>query len=72
MQLRAFLRQIDEMSSEDKQGLLAHLIHSLHNVPMGASDEEILKRDEEMESGHVQPISHKTFLDLNAQILRPH
>ena len=54
--------QVDELSTEDRQGLLAYLIHSLPSPPLGADDQEVMRREAEMDSGEVQAISHEQFL----------
>ncbi len=55
-------KQADQLSTEDKAGLAAHLLASLASPPLGADNAEIDRRDEEMDSGLVQPISHSDFL----------
>ena len=55
--------EADQLSHEDRAGLIAHLINSLPNPPQGADDEEVLKREAEMDTGIVQPITHEEFLD---------
>lgn len=55
-------KQTEGLSREDQEGLLTHLLHSLSNSTEGISDEEVTKRDEEMESGTVAPISHNQFI----------
>ena len=54
--------QVDELSAEDRQGLLAYLIHSLPSPPVGADDHEIMQREAEMDAGEVLAISHQQFL----------
>jgi hypothetical protein len=60
--LMALQKQADELSQEDREGLLAYLIHGLPGVPTGSDDEEVFRREEEMESGIVKPIGHEEFL----------
>ena len=55
-------KEANQLSVEDRAGLIAHLIHSLPNPPLGADDEEVLRREAEMDSGQVQPISHEEFI----------
>lgn len=55
-------KQVVELSFEEKEGLLAFLIHELSGPVSGADDEEVLRREEEMDSGAVAPISHEEFL----------
>ena len=54
-------KQADELSPEDRSGLLAHLLHSLENAPKGPTDQEVIERDAELESGIVTPISQEQF-----------
>lgn len=55
-------KQADTLSLEDKVGLVSHILDSLPDAPTGPDDDEALRRDEEMNSGEVQPISHEQFL----------
>ncbi len=55
-------KQADTLSIEEKAGLVSHILDSLPDAPLGADDEEVMLRDEEMDSGEVQPISHDQFL----------
>ena len=52
-----------ELSPEEKQRLLAYLIQELPSSPNGPDDAEVLRREEEMDSGRVLPISHAEFLN---------
>ena len=56
-------KQTAELSHEEKEGLLAYLIHELPDPVLGADDAEVLRREEEMDSGAVEPISHEEFLN---------
>lgn len=60
--LRKVQEQADELSTEDRQGLLAYLIHSLPSPPLGPDDHEVMRREAEMDSGAGQAISHEEFL----------
>jgi len=55
-------KQADTLSLEEKAGLMSHILDSLPNAPIGPDDDEALRRDDEMNSGTVQPISHDQFL----------
>ena len=55
-------KQAAELSFEEKEGLLAYLIHELPDPVMGPDDAEVLRREEKMDSGEVKPISHEEFL----------
>lgn len=60
--LVALQKQADELSQEDRESLLAYLIHGLPGAPEGPDDDEVLRRDAELESGAVKAISHEEFL----------
>lgn len=55
--------EADKLSLEDRQGLVAHLLHSLGNMPLGADDEEALRRDQELKTHPESAVSHEEFLD---------
>ena len=55
-------READMLSAEERAGLAAHLLASLPAPPLGADDAEADVRDEELDSGSVQPITHSDFL----------
>lgn len=56
-------KQAAELSFEEKEGLLAFLIRELPGPLSRADDEEVLRREEEMDSGAVAAISHEEFLN---------
>ena len=60
--LRALQKQADGLSQEDREGLLAYLIHGLPGAPSGPDDDEVFRRDAEMDSGAVKPMTHDEFL----------
>ena len=55
-------KQTKELSEEDRKGLVAYLLHGLSGSPSGPNDEEVGRREVEMDSGSVTPISHAEFL----------
>jgi hypothetical protein len=57
----AIQNQAADMSVEEKEGLLAYLLNDVSPV-VGADDDEVLRREAEMDSGEVQVISHDEFL----------
>ena len=63
VQLAEIQKQASELSEEDRQGLVAFLLHGFSDGPIGADDEEVERRDIEMDSGEVMPISHAEFLE---------
>lgn len=54
-------KDVEMLSNEDKEGLVAHLLASFKNSPVGVSDDEINERDIEMDTKKVPPISHSEF-----------
>jgi hypothetical protein len=51
------------LNESDRARLVAFLLETLQS-DVDVSDEEVLKREAEMHSGQVQPISHEEFLRL--------
>ena len=62
VQLADIQKQTKELSEEDRKGLVAYLLHSMSGLPSGPDDEEVERREAEMDSGSVIPISHGEFL----------
>lgn len=62
VQLAKLQNQVRELSEEDRKSLVAFLLHGLTDIPAGPNDEEVDRRDAEMDSGGVTPISHAEFL----------
>ena len=55
-------RHADQLSDEDRLGLAAHLLASDRGAPLGPDDAEIDRRDQEMDTDAVIPITHSEFL----------
>jgi hypothetical protein len=55
-------KQAKELSEEDREGLVAFLLHGFTGAPSGPDDEEVGMRDADMDSGSVKSISHAEFL----------
>ncbi len=51
----------DRLSIENRQGLVTHLLDSFSGAPLGPDDDEVERREQEMDSGQVTPISHDEF-----------
>lgn len=62
VQLSDIQRQAGELSEEDREGLVAFLLHGMSGLPSGADDEEVRRREAEMDAGTISPISHAEFL----------
>jgi len=55
-------RAADELSSEERAGLAAHLIATLPSPPLGPEDQELDRRDAEMDSGAITALDHEEFV----------
>ena len=62
VQLADIQKQASKLSEEDREGLVAFLLHGFSSAPTGPDDDEVGRRDAEMDSGAVMPISHMDFL----------
>ncbi len=62
VQLADIQKQAKELSDEDREALVAYLLHGMSGLPLAADDEEVGRREAEMDSGSVSPISHAAFL----------
>jgi hypothetical protein len=62
VQLADIHEQAKELSGEDRKGLVAFLLHGMSGLPSGLDDEEVARREAEMDSGVVTPIIHAEFL----------
>ena len=55
-------QQAGRLSEEERAGLTAHLLSSVSRTFLGVEDDEIDRRDRDLDSGHVVPISHEDFI----------
>lgn len=55
-------KEADDLTLEEKSGLIAHLLDSFPNAPAGPDDEEVARRVAEMDAGEVVPLTHEQFL----------
>ena len=62
VQLVDIQKQANELSEEDREGLVAFLLHGFTGAPSGPDDEEVGRRDADMDSGAVKQISHDEFV----------
>ena len=62
VQLADVREQVRQLSREDREGLVTYLLHGLEGMPLGPDDEEVARREAEMDTGAVAPISHAEFL----------
>jgi hypothetical protein len=52
----------DELSGEEQANLVAHLLFSFSSVTLGPDDDEIDRREIEIDSGLVNVLSYEEFL----------
>ncbi len=52
----------DQLTGEEQAGLVAHLLAAFPKVPLGPDDDEIDRREIELDTGSVIPLSHSEFL----------
>ncbi len=54
-------KHADELSSDEREGLISYLLEQLPGAPLGPNDAEVDRRDKEMDSGSVVGLSHDEF-----------
>lgn len=54
--------QVVDLSNEDRKGLIAFLLHRISDDFPVVTDEEILSREAEMDSGEVETVSYEDFV----------
>jgi hypothetical protein len=54
-------KEITALGEEERSGLASFILSSLPNAPSGPDDEEVAKRENEMDSGEATPISYTEF-----------
>ena len=54
--------QTNDLSAKDREGLITYLIKGLKNPPKSPSDQEIMIREQEMDSGEVETVSFDQFV----------
>lgn len=52
----------DELNSEDRAGLVAHLLSSFPSAPLGPDNDEVDRRETELDSGEITAMNHAEFL----------
>ncbi len=69
-QLIDIQRQTEKLSQEDRESLVAYLLHGFSGMPMGPDDAEVDRREAELDSGSVMSISHAEFLSQVGRLKR--
>ena len=65
--LAEVLPEIDRLSEEDQAGLAAHILANLRGAPLGPDDEEVARREAEIDAGTAEFI---TFDELRTAVGR--
>ncbi|MFC7335808.1 addiction module protein [Haloferula chungangensis] len=55
--LTEMLPDVDQLSEEDQAGLIAHLLSKLRGAPLGPDNEELARREAEVDAGTAEFIS---------------
>ncbi len=55
--LTEVLPDVDQLSEEDQAGLAPHLIANLQGAPLGPDDQELARRDAEIDAGTAEFLS---------------
>ncbi|MDB4354234.1 hypothetical protein N9Z02_02910 [Akkermansiaceae bacterium] len=56
--LAEVIRDADQLSSEEQAGLTTHLLSQMKGAPLGPDDEEVARRDAEIDAGTAKLITH--------------
>jgi hypothetical protein len=56
--LTDLLPDVDQLSEEDQAGLAAHLLANLRAAPLGPDDEELARREAEIDAGTAEFLTH--------------
>jgi hypothetical protein len=60
--LQALQHEVVGHPPEDRSALITVLLHTFKGPAYDVSDEEVMRRDEEMESGMEKGLSHRQFV----------
>ena len=55
--LTELLPEIHQLSDEDQAGLAAHILAKLRGTPLGPDDQELARREAELDAGTAELIS---------------
>ena len=58
MKLSEVLPHVDQLSEEDQAGLAAHLLANLRGAPLGPDEEELARREAEIDAGTAKFLTH--------------
>ncbi len=57
--LTEIMRETDDLSHEEQAGLASHILAKLDGAPMGPDDDEIARREAEIDSGTAELMTHE-------------
>lgn len=61
LSLMELQQEIEELGTEERAGLASFIISSLPKAPLGPDNEELMKREIEMDSNSTSTISYDEF-----------
>lgn len=56
-------KDANELSSEDQAGLAAHILSQLTGSPLGPDDDELARREAEIDNGTAEMLTHDQLCD---------
>ena len=56
--LMEVIQDADQLSAEEQAGLATHLLSKIEGAPLGADDEEVSRRETEIDAGTAKLITH--------------
>ena len=62
MKLKDIEKEAAALSEAERVDLVCKLLDTLSSADIDVSDEEVLEREREMESGAIEPLSHEEFV----------
>jgi hypothetical protein len=57
--LSEMIQEADQLSQEDQAGLATHLLSNQRGAPLGPDDEEVARRDAEIDAGTAKLLTHE-------------
>ena len=67
MKLEQIEQEVAALSERDRVDLVCRILDTLPPPNTDVSDEEVLKRDGELENGAVLPLSHEEFIRVRGE-----
>jgi len=62
--LAQVIKYADELSNEDQAGLATHLLANLKGIPLGPDDDELARREAEIDDGTAELLTHEQLCRL--------